>query len=241
MLRISRSCARRHARLSDRIHYSSPLTQGARSPGVPGSLRPTVPTLSPPLPRPKGMASIPGGEFSMGARGLLQMDMVGVKDHYGFPAYPGLCGSLLHGQNRRNQRAVYRLVKATGYVTIAENASRRGLSGAPPEICTRAEWCLLPAWSVDLNGDSRWWSWSKANSRLLTGPRSSIRGRESSAPSGRLPDAEAYAELVQQLPAEAEREFATRGGLGRRDILGSEFKPNGKFMANTYLGLSRRR
>jgi formylglycine-generating enzyme len=93
---------------------------------------------------------------------------------------------------------------------------------------------------VPLDSHYRWWSYVKgANWRHPEGPQSDIKGRENyPVVHVAYPDALAYANWAsKRLPTEAEWEFADRGGLsGKLYAWGDEFKPGGKFMANTYQG-----
>jgi len=133
-------------------------------------------------------------------------------------------------------------VKATGYVTIAERTpTKEEFPTAPPENLVAGSTVFTPTTApVPLDDHFQWWRYQKgANWRHPQGPDSSITGRENyPVVQVAYPDAVAYAQWAgKRLPTEAEWEFAARGGLsGKIYAWGDEFRPGGRFMANTYQG-----
>ena len=206
-----------------------------------------VPTVAnpslPPGVAPEGMVWIPGGEFSMGSDvadevlcGLPGVTRDAVPIHQVY-----VDGFWMDKTDVTNER-FEEFVKATSYVTIAERTpSKAEFPDAPAENLVPGSTVFTPTDApVSLTDHFQWWRYQPgANWRHPQGPGSDLSGK------GKYPvvqvayaDAAAYARWAgKRLPTEAEWEFAARGGLaGKTYAWGSEFRPGGKFMANTYQG-----
>jgi formylglycine-generating enzyme required for sulfatase activity len=133
-------------------------------------------------------------------------------------------------------------VKATGYVTIAEQIPRREdyPQMLPGKLVAGSVVFSPPDHPIGLDDHLRWWSYAPgANWRHPEGPGSDIKNRMNH-PVVHIAydDAIAYCNWAdKRLPTEAEFEFASRGRLDRkRYTWGDEFMPGGKHMANTFQG-----
>jgi sulfatase modifying factor 1 len=202
-----------------------------------------VNTAAQPKGNPSGMVWIPGGEFSMGAvmsgHGSCEIAM---PSNDAEPIHRVRVDGFWIDTTALTNEEFEKFVNTTGYVTIAERAPRREeFPTAPEENLVAGSVVFEPTdHEVPLNDHYQWWSYVKgANWRHPLGPKSDIKGK------GRYPvvqiaypDAEAYAKWAgKRLPTEAEFEFAARGGLsGKTYVWGDEFRPHGKWMANTWQG-----
>ncbi|KUJ61915.1 sulfatase-modifying factor 1 [Flavobacteriaceae bacterium CRH] len=192
---------------------------------------------------PKGMAWIPGGEFSMGSNvedeSLCSLKGV-TKD--AAPIHQVYVDGFYMDKTEVTNEQFEAFVKATGYVTLAEiKPTHEEFPTAPLEnlVAGSAVFTPTPA-KVDLGNYMQWWSYIHgADWRHPEGPMSSIKGREK-YPVVQISydDAAAYAKWAgKRLPTEAEWEFAARGGKsGQIYAWGNTLKPKGKFQANIYQG-----
>lgn len=208
------------------------------------AFQPTRPNRSPaPGQAPPGMVWIPGGEFSMGANDPPDMDEVGMKaTRDARPIHRVYVDGFFMDKTDVTNAQFAKFVKATGYVTVAERKPRaEDFPGAPPENLVAGSVVFSPPnHPVSLNDHYQWWTYVKgANWRHPTGPGSDIKGKDD-YPVVQIAyeDARAYAKWAgKRLPTEAEWEFAARGGLtGKPFVWGDDFRPHGKWMANTHQG-----
>lgn len=204
----------------------------------------TIPnSIKPDGPAPEGMVWIPGGAFSMGCEDPRALPCGGPDAmNDARPVHRTYVDGFWMDSTEVTNGQFAKFVEATGYVTVSERVPRaEDFPGAPPENLVAGSVVFTPpAQMVQLDNHFQWWAYARgANWRHPAGPDSSIEGRENyPVVHIAFEDAEAYARWAgKRLPTEAEWEFAARGGLsGKVYAWGDEFKPDGKWHANTFQG-----
>lgn len=213
---------------------------------VTGPFQPTIENKTPaPGAAPEGMVWIPGGEYSMGSEDPTTCGCEGA-GHDPMPDARPIHRVYVDGffmdKTELTNAEYARFVDATGYVTVAERVPKaEDFPGAPPENLVAGSTIFTPtAAPVPLDSHYRWWRYQPgANWRHPDGPSSDWQTRKDHPVVHiAFEDAEAYAKWAgKRLPTEAEWEFAARGGqAGKRFAWGDTFRPDGKYMANTFEG-----
>ncbi len=190
--------------------------------------------VPPPGPAPDGMVWIPPGKFSMGS------------DYQPFgdarPIHTVELQGFWMDRTPVTNEQFMAFIRATRYVTVAERRpDPKEFPGVPAEKLVPGSLVFTPpAKPVSLSDHRQWWRFvAGACWNHPEGPGSDLTGR-AKHPIVHVcwDDAVAYANWAgKRLPTEAEWEYAARGKLTQMPyVWGREFRPDGRWMANTWQG-----
>lgn len=180
-----------------------------------------------------GMVRLPGGDFTMGSDDFYPEEK---------PCRRVRVSAFCIDMHPVTNKQFSEFVAATGYTTLAERPIDPTLyPGVPREALQPGSLVVSIRPGVrQWGGAADWWDFVPGTSwRCPYGPGSSIEGLDDHpVVHVSYEDALAFAFWCgKDLPTEAEWEYAARGGLdGASYAWGSEFKPAGRTMANTWPG-----
>ena len=228
---------------SDQKNKIEPVGQETSIPSTPGVFQPTKENEIKPGTNPEGMVWIPGGTFSMGTNKANESlcNVKGITQD-ATPIHTVYVDGFWMDEHEVTNAEFAAFVKATGYVTVAEQTpTQQEFPDASPEMLHAGSVVFKPpVEKAELENYLQWWSFVfGANWKHPEGPKSTIIGKDN-YPVVHIAweDAVAYAGWAgKRLPTEAEWEFAARGGAsGQIYTWGNEFTPNNQYMSNTFQG-----
>ncbi|WP_243770697.1 MULTISPECIES: formylglycine-generating enzyme family protein [Mucilaginibacter] len=189
------------------------------------------------------MAWLPGGTFSMGGvnpTGMTDGGTEAMDDAR--PVHRVFVDGFYMDKTEVTNAQFAKFVKATGYVTVAEQKpTAEEFPGVAAEDLVAGSVVFTPPnHKVQLDDISQWWSYQNgADWKHPLGPGSDLKGKENyPVVQVAWEDAVAYAKWAgKRLPTEAEWEFAARGGkAGELYPWGNQLKQDGRWRANTFQG-----